>query len=471
MNAFDPAPLTASGRPVFHEGEVELKIETDGVRLYSQDEKKVVSELFTGVSRGRCDVILTNVRVITIAPNANGAPVGWGVNLANVTLAEDCATNIFKRSTRLRLNVKRAAAGGKFVYIDIGIGFEREGFLGDIGLQEQRKDIFLNLVSQALSRRSWVSIEKALKDKELTKELIDSRGRVSGDLPASAIEGNVIGAGIGALLNRHKESLTEAERLTAEATSDLDSLMDRAREVVKVVEKFAAFAVDRDDLGAKRTSSNFATGEDREETGGADDVSSVGGSSMESSATAELESVLHSIGIVSPVTKYSAGRLYHRQLAQQIVDFLSAQSRLERMGGMVTLPDLYCLYNRARGTELVSPDDLYLASKLMGKLNLGMRLVKFPSGVNMIRMDNLDDERLFQRLLDFFADQVVQHGVGGIEETGVYGNGLLYSDAARLMGVSLVVAKEQVLLAEKKGLLCRDDTLGGVAFFANTVFV
>lgn len=40
----------------------------------------------------------------------------------------------------------------------------------------------------------------------------------------------------------------------------------------------------------------------------------------------------------------------------QLADFLRAP--LESAGGMMTLPDVFCLFNRARGTELVSPDDL-----------------------------------------------------------------------------------------------------------------
>lgn len=30
----------------------------------------------------------------------------------------------------------------------------------------------------------------------------------------------------------------------------------------------------------------------------------------------------------------------------------------------MTLPDVYCLFNRARGTELVSPDDMLQAAKM-----------------------------------------------------------------------------------------------------------
>jgi ESCRT-II complex subunit VPS36 len=71
------------------------------------------------------------------------------------------------------------------------------------------------------------------------------------------------------------------------------------------------------------------------------------------------------------VTRLSAGREYHQQLARQIGDILLASNRLRRLGGMITLSDVYCLYNRARGTELVSPDDVLEASKLLRHLKIG----------------------------------------------------------------------------------------------------
>jgi ESCRT-II complex subunit VPS36 len=71
------------------------------------------------------------------------------------------------------------------------------------------------------------------------------------------------------------------------------------------------------------------------------------------------------------VTRLSAGREYHQQLARQIGDILLTNSRLRRLGGMITLSDVYCIYNRARGTELVSPDDVLEASKMLCHLNIG----------------------------------------------------------------------------------------------------
>lgn len=77
------------------------------------------------------------------------------------------------------------------------------------------------------------------------------------------------------------------------------------------------------------------------------------------------------LGIISPVTKLSAGREYHQQLARQIGDILLTNNRLRRLGGMITLSDVYCIYNRARGTELVSPHDVLEAAQMLNKLKIG----------------------------------------------------------------------------------------------------
>jgi ESCRT-II complex subunit VPS36 len=43
----------------------------------------------------------------------------------------------------------------------------------------------------------------------------------------------------------------------------------------------------------------------------------------------------------------------------QLADFLALH--LDKTQGVMTLPDVYCLFNRARGSELVSPEDLIKA--------------------------------------------------------------------------------------------------------------
>ena len=42
-------------------------------------------------------------------------------------------------------------------------------------------------------------------------------------------------------------------------------------------------------------------------------------------------------------------------------------SVLEKVGGVLALVDLYCMYNRARGTDLISPEDLLIACEKMNQ--------------------------------------------------------------------------------------------------------
>ena len=60
---------------------------------------------------------------------------------------------------------------------------------------------------------------------------------------------------------------------------------------------------------------------------------------------------------------------------------------LNRFGGVMTLPDVYAVFNRARGTELISPLDLLTVSGMLGPLALGMSLHTFPSGVAVIQVE------------------------------------------------------------------------------------
>lgn len=59
-----------------------------------------------------------------------------------------------------------------------------------------------------------------------------------------------------------------------------------------------------------------------------------------------LQGLLLNMGISNPVTRHSAGTLYHQELARQLANFLRKQADLTARGGMVTLPDAYCLFNR-----------------------------------------------------------------------------------------------------------------------------
>ena len=125
--------------------------------------------------------------------------------------------------------------------------------------------------------------------------------------------------------------------------------MLQAKDMVAVAEKLkAAAAKDRDQRaqGGQRS----------------------GGGSCESE-DGEYSALLLQAGIVSPVSLEVAGKSFHSELAGQIADFLAAligggtggaagEGAGKRNPSMITLTDAYCLYNRARGIDLISPADM-----------------------------------------------------------------------------------------------------------------
>ena len=77
---------------------------------------------------------------------------------------------------------------------------------------------------------------------------------------------------------------------------------------------------------------------------------------------------------------------------------------LKRLGGIASLVDLYCLYNRARGTELVSPDDFLKAAELINNLNCGLLYKKYKSGVISIAQVSSNGDRPETLILRLFSE-------------------------------------------------------------------
>lgn len=102
----------------------------------------------------------------------------------------------------------------------------------------------------------------------------------------------------------------------------------------------------------------------------------------------------------------------------QLADFLGP--RLPQAGGIITLSDVYCLFNRARGTELISPDDLLQAVSLFPGIAAGMHLRTFASGVLVVQSDAHNDDEVSSQLLDLFCDCPPSPGVMRPPECRLY---------------------------------------------------
>ncbi|GCC32743.1 hypothetical protein chiPu_0011207, partial [Chiloscyllium punctatum] len=167
--------------------------------------------------------------------------------------------------------------------------------------------------------------------------------------------------------------------------------------------------------------------------------------------TIRFKSYLLSMGIANPVTRetHGSGTHYHLQLAKQLVEML--QVPVEEQGGMMALTEVYCLTNRARGMELLSPEDLVNACKMFEALNLPMRLRIFDSGVMVVQLQSHSE------------DEMIASAVETVSEKGFVSS----EEYAKLVGISVLLAKERLLLAEKVGHLCRDDSVESLRFYPN----
>ncbi|TKY68475.1 Vacuolar protein sorting-associated protein 36 [Spatholobus suberectus] len=230
-------------------------------------------------------------------------------------------------------------------------------------------------------------------------------------------DGTVRMVGVSGILRKEQELWESTDRSLQEAFQDLNALMSKAKEMVVLAEKMRLKLL---------SGSNSQTNATNDEEMGSKE---------------EMQDWLLSVGIMSPVTKESAGALYHQQLSRQLADFVKVP--LERAGGIINLIDIYCLFNRARGTELISPDDLLQACSLWEKFDVPVVLRKFDSGVMVIQTKSQRDKEVFAKIkMLVMKPDALRAGISA-------------SDAARTLGVAPAMAKEHLLSAESKGMLTR----------------
>lgn len=257
-----------------------------------------------------------------------------------------------------------------------------------------------------------------------------------------------------------KQSTTHAHfqrnnKSSASKKEDIDAFLGEATELIKVIQKYSA-TIERERAAAAAVSSSGGGSKDDDDDNSGKD-------------TEKLVCLMNNMGMASALSAKQAGSAYHKKLAQQLTAFLRHNDKLTKAGGMMTLTDVYCLFNRARGTNMVSPEDLIKAVDLIKELDLGISKRSFASGVMVIQDDLFDDELMAKKLTELASSSVQptsdNAGKTGIAESSV--GGITVMDVCRTLKTSALLANEQLLSAEQMGYLCRDSTIEGVRFFPN----
>ncbi|XP_026413321.1 vacuolar protein sorting-associated protein 36-like [Papaver somniferum] len=413
-NWFPIAQLTSSGRPIFQPGEVESNL------LSSIDIESEENPNFPVFKSGV--LILTTHRIIWIdeSKNNNSSSSSSTSSASAISIPLGAVTHIFSpkksiksmfASPRIRFQVSVSTAGK----------VEEKGsrsmvitlvFRGS----KSDPDTFVTKFWEAWRARSW---------EVLSSEKSDSNEKNFGSVESSS---GLRMAGVSGILRKEQETWESTDKSLQDAFQDLNALMGKAKEMVMLAEKM------RLKLLSGPTGQPSTTDE-------------------EMGSKQDMQDWLLSVGIASPVTKESAGALYHQQLSRQLADFVKIP--LERAGGMTALIDVYCLFNRARGTELISPEDLLQACAIWAKFDVPVMLRKFDSGVMVIQNKSHSDEEVFARIMALvLKPEALRLGVSA-------------SDAAMTLGIAPALAKEHLLTAETKGLLCRDVSAEGFRFYIN----
>ena len=369
-------------------------------------------------SDARVTVYVTTLRVVLVLASRPKA-VALALRLETVTAIKDASVQSL----------------GIFVTPKVAVKFISEYPAGIITVffsTELVKEKFLAKSLQVLRAQAW-AVVKAPAVGGIGQSSLSSLPALRPTVPTTSSTP----VGIAGLQKQQQEQLQKTAELTTDASKDLEHLMTHAQEVVRIVDKYARFLQ-------------------------SDEQADIGARDHRVDESKELETILQSIGMVSPVTKLSAGRKFHEELANELADLLSKEGRLERLRGMVTLTNAYCLLNRARGTELVSPDDLHTAAQVLRCSQHGMQLRRFDSGVLVIQAASLNDTDIARQLVELCSS--------GCKVGDSMYVGKLATEFSQALGLSLPLCKEQLAMAEQRGALCRDESVVGVRFFPNLFF-
>jgi ESCRT-II complex subunit VPS36 len=324
----------------------------------------------------------------------------------------------------------RASSGGVETFDSIKISFRGGG-----------ERIFYERLKGSMTQRKWL-----LQNAPPVPKTSRGSDHRDGD---SASDGNgqkkTKTAGIAGLEQLGMNMRKNNEILIGSAFEDLEALMASAKDVVALAERFA-----RQSNGAGGTISaedNAILAESASQLGLVTTKDIVGGGGSES--------------------------LYLSELARNLAEFLTDDRRgvLKRAGGIITLVDLWAMFNRARGgVELVSPMDFEKAARLWETLKLPVRLRTFRSGVMVAQGRDRTDEVTIRSLLSWLQDL---HEFPPEQELGwdwrTFGRGVTAQEAAERFGWSIGVAEEELLMAEEQGALCREEGVAGLRFWKNYI--
>lgn len=232
------------------------------------------------------------------------------------------------------------------------------------------------------------------------------------------------------------------EAVIGSAFEDLDALMASAKEVVALAETFAK----KSDEGSADANQLIA----------------------ESAKALDMVTTKDMLG-----SSAGSESLYLSEMSRNLAEYLTddAKGILRKEGGIMSLVDLWAVFNRARGgVELISPMEFEKAARLWEKLRLPVRLRQFKNGLLVVQQADRTDDKTIAQLLSWLRDFHILSSNSEIEwgHEG-FGRGITAQETAQRFGWSVGVASEELEMAEERGALCREEGVEGLRFWENWI--
>lgn len=290
---------------------------------------------------------------------------------------------------------------------------------------------FLERLRTAIIQRKWISVGAPPVSRESVNAISSSRGGMTSRVKV---------AGVAGLEQRVGNQQRQNEVAIGTAFEDLQSLMASAKEIIALAENFARQA---------------------------------NGNSTDASFAAESVAQLGIVATKDITGGSNSENLYLSELSRNIAEYLldDSLSILKKAGGIIALVDLWAMFNRARGgVELVSPNDFAKAVQMWEKLHLPVRLRQFKSGVLVVQSSDRTDEATIKTISLFLED--LHHFPPESKlpwDWKAFGRGVTAQEVAERFGWSIGVAEEELVMAEEKGVVCREGGIEGIKYWLNYI--
>ena len=98
----------------------------------------------------------------------------------------------------------------------------------------------------------------------------------------------------------------------------------------------------------------------------------------------EADKMLEELGCVEVVSRSDYGSLFYKRLAKQIDEIFPQIVKKKR--GAMSLIDVYLYYNRLRGSDLVTCNDLLLACRELRAVNSSLEIREVEGGLKILQL-------------------------------------------------------------------------------------